>query len=333
MIGLLAMAAMACGDQEQELNGAPEDGGECVGPSQGEWQVVMEDVEEGAMMSAWGPSKEEVYVVGGQPEEGHVWRWSKGQWQSFEVGQGPMLNWVHGVDGQIFMVGNQGRALRIVDGEVEALETGVDVDLWGVWAATPEQVWAVGGDARDFEGQPVMLYFDGVQWEPIEVPELDREANALFKIWGTGADHLFAVGALGVILYYDGQSWAQVSTGTADDFVSLWGRSDEEIVAVGGRSNGVVARWNGEGFEAEVLPGVPGLNGVWVDCTGQAHINGIDGYAGRAEGNGWQVQRESTPTTTVLHASFGVDDGPRFAVGGSLLSSPPYRGVLLMAGQ
>ena len=284
-------------------------------------------------MSVWGPDADNIYTVGGQPDDGVAYRFDGQSWDEFDVADGPMLNWVHGVDGDVWMVGNDGRALRVRDDDIQSFDTGIDVDLWGVWAASDDDVWAVGGDARDFDASPALAHYDGTSWKEQSLPELDRDANALFKVWGTSSDHIFAVGALGVILQYDGQQWSQVATGANDDFVSLWGRADDDIVAVGGRSNGQVARYDGDQWETELVPGSPGLNGVWMDCQGTAHINGIDGYSFRLESGSMGPDVESTPTDNVLHAIFGFDDGPRVGVGGTLDRSPPYEGTLISTGE
>ena len=96
------------------------------------------------------------------------------------------------------------------------------------------------------EIDPVLIHFDGETFEPVTVPENDRNASALFKVWGIGSK-LFAVGEKGLIIEFDGEAWAQVSTGAQadDDFVSLWGTSEDNIVAVGGRGGARIATYDG----------------------------------------------------------------------------------------
>ena len=334
IVGLL-FAAYSCGpngadNDEQEPDNQHSD--DCRAATVSDWQTGLDDLNSGALMSVWGPSEDEVYAVGGQPDEGSLYRFDGQDWQSLDLESGPMLHWVHGDEDRLWMVGDQGRILRKQDGDIEDFDAGIDDEIWGVWSAGEDKVWAVGGDARDFDGSPVILFFDGQEWSEQDLPEIDRDSNALFKIWGTAEDHVFAVGALGLILYFDGEDWEQVASGTGEDFVSLWGRSEDDIVAVGGRSNAVVARFDGESWQSETLGGTPGLNGVWMDCTGTSHINGIDGYAFYLEPNSFEPNVESTPTSMVLHSTFGIDGGPRFGVGGTLNSSPPYRGVAIDSG-
>lgn len=326
----------ACGSAEPEEKPPEEvDGAACISMPEHPWRAApsLPTISEGALMSVWGFAPNQVYAVGGQPDRGAAWRFDGNSWAPLEVPEGPMLNWVHGAGETLFFVGNQGRALRLREGEFETLETGTREDLWGVWAADDAQVWAVGGNARDFDAEPVLLHFDGQRWESIPLPELDRPTNALFKVWGLSSRQIFAVGAIGTILGFDGEEWKQMPSGASDDFVSLWGRAPDEIVAVGGRSNGMIARFDGERWESEIIAGLPGFNGVWMDCTGTAHINGLNGVTLRLAPRSWDYTREITPTGRVLHGIFGFDGGPRFGVGGTLDSSPPYQGVLLEAGE
>lgn len=42
-----------------------------------------------------------------------------------------------------------------------------------------------------------------------------------------------------------------------------------------------------------------------------------------------EVVPEDSPTILLLHAVFGFDAGPRFAVGGNLAGVPPHVGVIV----
>ena len=165
---------------------------------------------------------------------------------------------------------------------------------------------------------------------------LDRSGvRALFKVYGDSATgHVFAVGMKGVILGDLGEGWRQldvVPAGDAppssEDFVSLWGHS-EGLLAVGGRSNGILARWNGTQWESTTLSGVPGLNGVWVDQRGLATTVGVRGAALTVPADALSGARERTGTQLVLHAVWGRSS-EIWAVGGSLDNSPPWEGVIL----
>gem|GEM_PF-598217 len=345
MSALFASSTLtSCDDLDPELIlGGVEAGAQAGMEEEVEWLREAEFIREGVVMSVWGTA-DTVYSVGGQPDAGRVWsrglsaEAGAGEWAQMQgVPMGPLLNWVHGAEGHLWVVGNDGRALRSVDGgDWERFNTGTTQDLWGVFAVSAREVWAVGGDASgDGDARPVLLRFDGEQWSPVPVPELDRSGvRAFFKVWSDGEGRVWVVGMKGVIIADLGEGWAQQTVSpngdappNAEDLISLWG-SQGEVVAVGGRSNGVVARWDGRSWRAQTISGLPGLNGVWVDPRGVAHAVGVRGSAVTIPPGSFEVERQRTYETYVLHAIWS-DDVSRWAVGGTLDNAPPWEGVIL----
>ena len=317
---------------DDETHGSSED------PPPAGWETSLEVGEEiGAFFSVWGPSPDRVYAVAVQPlgggvSAGAIQRWDGQQWSAAEVPEGvPGLNWVYGTGTWRFAVGELG-ALLVRDGDEGAwTEYGCDTVLpfWGVWGAAPDDVWAVGGDG--FNRDPIACHFDGEAWTPAELPELSIDSHALYKVWGTAGDDVWAVGQDGLLMHWTGPDpgWVEVPSGTEFDLISLWGTGPDQILAVGGRATGVLARWDGEGWTAQEVPELPGLNGVWMAADGTAVVVGPQGGAGVVAPGALQVQREDSGTPLALHAVFGFDGGERWAVGGSLDQAPPYVGVIL----
>lgn len=318
-----------CPGDPQDSSGFPE-------PS-GPWERALEvDASVGAFLSAWGPSQDDVWAVGGQlatvtdDGRGTIYRRMGGEWAASDVPDGtPLLNWVHGVDDEVWAVGNAGVALRYDGSTWQSIDTGAEVPLWGVFVFGPSDVWAVGGDAFDRDTDGVVFHYDGSAWSEAPVPELDRASAAMFKVFGVSPDDVHAVGAAGVLLHYDGASWTQEASGTANDMISLWGNEADDIIAVGGRAVGTIARWDGEQWTTEQVGELPGLNGVWMDPEGRATVVGINGAAAVIREGFAQVDEDSTISFETLHAVFGLDDGTRISVGGTLNSSPPYTGLIL----
>ena len=132
------------------------------------WHVAHEtSTDEGAFLSVWGDSPADVWAVGGQVARigdagaGLAYRRRDGAWSRAELpGGAPLLNWVHGHEDELWIVGNAGAAFRHTsEGWVSSL-TGVDVPLWGCWVVAKSDVWAVGGDAFDPEGQRTLFEID-----------------------------------------------------------------------------------------------------------------------------------------------------------------------------
>ncbi|MEE2787320.1 MAG: hypothetical protein VX589_08280 [Myxococcota bacterium] len=333
----LLVACSGSGAVDGALHGGMPSGDErddCIQANavETQWMPSFDAESEGAFLSVWGPSANQLWAVGGPDmTKGVAWHFNGSTWKNANLRDGPLLNWVHGVDDVVWMVGNQGRILRRQgDGDFEPVDADETEHLWGVWAASADEAWAVGGDPLgDGEPDPVILHWKDERWTRVKPPRTEQKFRALFKVWGTSATNVFAVGAKGVILHFDGQQWRQQSSGTARDFISLWGRSPSDIMAVGGRANGVVARYDGKTWKAEVLSGEPGLNGVWMNSAGEATVVGARGRILHFRPNCQRYRRETSDNRRLLHAVFGLEGMRRLAVGGTLDRNPPWQGVAI----
>lgn len=297
------------------------------------WErVVQADESVGALMSVWGPSPSEVYAVGGQPDpdgRATVLRFDGASWVEEPTPAGAaMLDWVYGVDDRVWAVGRAGTILVREAGSWASETSPTARTLWGLWGASADELWAVGGDGAT--DAPVLLRRDGTTqtWSEVELPALSVDTHGLFKIWGSAADDVWIVGDLGASLHYDGVAWTDHSTADNIDLISLWGSPSEGIVGVGGRASGRIVRvvagaWTGETYE------LPGFNGVWVGPEGGATVVGNMGKILRVGAGGFEVVEETSGTPLVLHAVYGLGDGTRYAVGGSLLGTPPYTGIVV----
>jgi len=103
------------------------------------------------------------------------------------------------------------------------------------------------------------------EWE-WQIPK--PQGNALSDIWGTSENNVYAVGAGGTILHYDGNDLTVVRKGTFDGilnsrggssgFYDIWGTSESDIFAVGG--GGIILHYNGTDWK-EMDSGV--FNDIW----------------------------------------------------------------------
>jgi hypothetical protein len=338
-VGLILAACAQAPAEDGEESGSGSDGETEMsdtesetGPEPSAWQPVLQANEEiGALMSIWGPSPDELFAVGGQPEPdgGRVLRGSDSTWEPEPLPPGiSMLNWVYGVDGLVWSVGTDGAIVRREAGAWMAETSPTDRTLWGLWGASADELWAVGGNG--VSDDPVLLRRDGAtgEWAAVELPPLGTDAHALFKIWGTGANDVWSVGDVGATVHWDGESWTAHPDPDGIDLISVWGSPDEGVIAVGGRANGRVDRLVGDVWSGETLA-LPGLNGVWVDPVDGATVVGVQGTIYRVSASGFELEPEDSGTNMVLHSVFGFSGGPRYAVGGSLLMPPPFLGVIL----
>ncbi|MBL8969979.1 MAG: hypothetical protein JNK56_05330 [Myxococcales bacterium] len=296
------------------------------------WEVALQlGDDRGALLSVWGPAPDDVYAVGGQQSSpidstGVLYHFDGAAWTEQALPEGtPMLHWVFGVEGDLWAVGRNGATLRREGEAWVAKPSGVTTILWGIWGPSKDLLWTVGGDGVD--DAPVLLRWDGAAWAPEMLPATG-ESTGLFKLWGTGASDVTAVGDRGLALHHDGAAWTVQPTGDLADLISVWGRAPDEQLAVGGRANGRLARWDGAAWTGETF-GVPGLSGVWMDADGAATVVGMQGTIAELAPGSMVLQPQTSPTLLLLHAVFGFADGTRFAVGGSLAGPPPYVGVIV----
>lgn len=337
---MLALVFCACTQPSAEEGTSSAESESVSGPGSesGEpalvWQPVFQaDEEIGALMSVWGSSPENVFVVGGQPEPGggRVLHSVDDAWVTESLpAEVSMLNWVVGVDAGVWSVGLDGVIVHREDGAWTAETSPTDRVLWGVWGASADELWAVGGDA--VSDDPVLLRRDGAtgEWAIVELPELGVNSHGLFKIWGRASDDVWIVGDVGAALHYDGDTWTAHPNPAEIDIISVWGSDAEGVIAVGGRASGRINRIDGDSWTGEALP-IPGLNGVWVDPQAGATAVGVQGTIIRISAGGFEAEAEDSGTNLVLHSVFGFAGGPRFAVGGSLLMPAPFIGVILRA--
>lgn len=298
-----------------------------AGPSpEVQWDHAFQIAEAGSVSSVWGSAPDNVYAVGGGPL-GTVVRFDGTQWKMQNVPEVPLLVWVHGTGpNDIWAVGTGGGALHFDGERWTKIDTGIETDLWGVFARSATDVWVVGGYV-DRE-QPVSLHFNGTTFEAVAIPESENplRASALFKVWGIG-NKLFAVGQRGLILEWTGTAWRNQPAGAEanDDFVSLWGTSENQIVAVGGRSNARIAKYDGATWHTIAPFGYGGINGVYMSRPGEALVAGVFGLAGTYNLETDEIIEEDTQTRFDLHAIWSDGEGRAYAVGGNFLA--PYAGV------
>jgi photosystem II stability/assembly factor-like uncharacterized protein len=217
------------------------------------------------------------------------------------------------------------------NGSEATMQSGVTSEpLWGVWGASSDDLWAVGGGGFE-EDSPVLIHYDGSAWSEVPLSLERPNVHAFFKVWGSAPDDVWVVGQRGAALHYDGRTWTELDTGVEEDLISVWGTGPDQVVMVGGRSNGVALLADESGLRPIELPfGAEPLNGVWVRDGTPAHAVGASGAHFEIDLDSRTVRRvEAVPTLETLHGVFGVGND-LYAVGGNLFAgTPPFRGVAL----
>jgi len=68
------------------------------------------------------------------------------------------------------------------------------------------------------------------EWCPVSTPHDVR--LGLSSIWGSGPNDVWAVGAGGSVLHWDGSAWTSASVGTAQSLYAVWGSGPSDVWAV-----------------------------------------------------------------------------------------------------
>ena len=327
-------------------------GGSGTGDGQGPvgagstWSTVAAYYEPGALFSIHGTSPDDVWVVGGEEGRAVVLQLDATGWTEHDPGTGEQAWWVHAFEGgPVFVVGERGSMARYQDGAWEVMDSGVPgTVLYGVWGASPEDMWAVGGPSLHekeaaLEGD-VVLRYDGQSWERVAVPALEaKEPTAqgrLFKVWGAKADHVVVVGHGSDPLHFDGQTWTEhASPASGQPLFTVTGRNHDDVYAVGGFGLARVIHWDGSAWsEVPLGDSAPQIvQGIWTAPGQDVYVAGMSGYtASLGAGGTWTEMDVVTGDT--YHGIWGDGQGGVFACGGNIVASlSDYHGVLAVMGR
>lgn len=315
--------------------GDVEDGGS----SGATWTEAFDTSSAGALSGVWGTGPDDIFIVGGTDTRGEVYHFDGSAWTGMEVPATiKLLVWSFGfAPDDVYSVGVEGSMMHWDGASWTAIETGTDADLWGVWGTSGSDLWVVGGipdtggdcGTEGVDDQKTCIWhWDGSSLSPVGISEgeNDRGATSMFKVWGIGSK-LFAVGQRGLILQHDGSTWTRISGGSEanDDFVSLWGPSEDNIVAVGGRSGARIAHYDGSAWETVAPSGYGGLNAVSMIEDDLAVIGGIYGMVGTYTPSTGAIVEEGPLAGGDMHAIWGDGQGRYYVVGGHF--TEPYTGA------
>lgn len=302
-----------------------------------QWRPVLQNLD-GALLSIWGSSPTDVWAVGGPLGntgfESLAVRYNGTIWSRARTGGTDSYWWVHGTSAtDVWLVGERGRITHWDGSAFKEMTSGTDATLFGVWAASPADVWAVGGTPES-EGatNTVVLHYDGASWKPEAIPETKHVA--FFKVWGSSANDIYVVGDQGVIWHRVQGTWRAEGAGLATGrLTTVHGCSATEIYAVGGRdllvSDGTTWR-RADNIDPLFL--VNDLNGVSCGEKGVVIVGGGSLKLRLARRSGaidptkrWETDFGSEPLVD-LHGAWADPTGAFWGAGGQFVS-PAHPGA------
>jgi hypothetical protein len=245
-----------------------------------------------------GDSALDVYAVGYDIMllyEGYEWLWVRSNFG------GSMLSdvWISPT-GNVFVVDREGTVSRY-DGSVwEDIHYLPDSEFSSVWGTDDTNLYVVG--SNDTNG--ILLHYkDGLWQEEYSWPD-----RCFGNVWGLSADEVYASGC-GKLLYFGGDSWAEVQTGFEFKAGNIWGTSADDIFAVGTN----VYHYDGISWSIVDTGIEEGGRDVWGRGPDDLFYVGKEGVAVHYDGDTWSDV--SMSESIDLEAVGGTTGGEVFAVG------------------
>ncbi len=282
------------------------------------WTVVADQVGSGVFLSAWTDG-DTLRIVGGDMAGGPgVIAALEGETLCVEeAATERALWWIHGAgDGVWYAVGEAGTIVRDEGGVRTREDVDTDATLFGVFA-DGEDVWAVGG-TPGVSGE-VWRRRDGT-WSLLA----SDLSGAVFKVWQD-----WLVG--------ETSSWriegdTLVEHPTDARLLTVRGRDEQDVWAVGGQQTSTVLQWDGAMWSERSSSGLgQPLNGVWTAADHPVWIAGNFGTAAYLDGEDW-VMADLPITSEHFHAVWWHDDAAWF-LGGNLLTPGGNYGTIARYGE
>ncbi|HEX9990820.1 MAG TPA: S-layer homology domain-containing protein [Chloroflexia bacterium] len=205
--------------------------------------------------------------------------------------------------------------------------------LYGVSAASPNDVWAVGTHSNSSsEAEPIILHWDGSQWNVVPSPVIagdsrldDVEAISSNDVWAVGFFANSGGGTSPLTLHWNGTNWTQVptpSSGQFSDLRAVSATSGTDVWAAGSTFTGggdqtLTLHWDGHAwsqvntpsfFSDSSLNGIEAIapNDAWA--VGYYSDNGLDYFTLTLHWNGTNWSHVPSPnvsdfTNTILDVS------------------------------
>jgi hypothetical protein len=190
---------------------------------------------------------------------GTIVHWDGGSWSPFPSGTtqdligtvwgtGPADVWAVGAAGTVaHWNGSVWSASRVDNFPV----------LFGVWGSGPNDVWAVGVSVPPpgvVAPDQHIAHWDGSAWSATAsgTQGVFGAWEALFGVWGSGPNDVWAVGSKGTIVHWDGSTWSPSPSGTTEQLFDVWGSGPNDVWVIG--RNGTLLHWDGAVWSRRFIP-------------------------------------------------------------------------------
>lgn len=228
------------------------------GCSKDEWCWLFPQPQGNTLWSVWGSSATDAWAAG---ESGTLLHYTSGSWKSVLSPTKSPLYALWGVDANdIYAVGDRGVVLHY-DGQtwtpmtISGSTTGLGA-LYSVWGSGKDDVWMVGANG-------VVLRKSGGTLNRVTTPT-DPAYQVLLKgVWGTGGT-IYAVGASGSLLKFDGSMWsASTVAGAMNEILTgITGTAANNLFV--SSLSGAIRRFDGTNWTTVSPFGNFGIYSMWA---------------------------------------------------------------------
>jgi photosystem II stability/assembly factor-like uncharacterized protein len=132
-------------------------------------------------------------------------------------------------------------------------------------------------------------------------------------IWGSASNNVFAVGASGRIMRWNGSAWGTMTSGTTNTLYGVWGSASNNVFAVG--ASGTIRRWNGSAWNSMTSGTTQTLYGVWGTSASDVFALGANGTIRHYNGTSWSAMTSNSERN--LFGAWGSSGSDVYAVGDS----------------
>ncbi|MBK7583919.1 MAG: hypothetical protein IPI67_27455 [Myxococcales bacterium] len=288
----------------------------------------------GALIGISGTSESDVWAVGGNPGDGSgafVLHFDGKAWARRPTGQDVDLWWVHTIPaGPAFFGGSGGTILRFVGGAFEKMPTPGTATVFGIWGASADDLWAVGGDPAK-PGNAFVWRWDGTSWASANgFPSVP--ISSWFKVWGRAANDVRFVGMDGAIVHFDGSTFTQINSPTNRRLLTLFAEPGGRYTAVGGVSQAVILEDENDTW-TDVSPTTPGHAMIGIRTRGDdGYAAGTGGSVMRRKAGDWVDEPLGFDVFADFHSVWIDPKGGVWVAGGNILSIPLVNGILIHKG-
>lgn len=273
------------------------------------------------MLSVWGTSAQDVWIVGGRSEVAGaptVLHYDGDAWRRVDSGQtGIDLWWVFGfAGGDVFFSGAGGTILRYRGASFERMTTPRSGIIFGMWGATADDLWAVG---RGDDGTGLVWRYDGASWRdvtPADAPGL------VLKVHGQRADDVWMSCSDGVTFHWDGAALSKVPSGVTSSLFSIVTTPEVDVAVGGYTGQGAIVEHTASdaGWTVATSPAPITWRGVAAGA-GQIFAVGESGVVGQRTSAGWTLV-DRFVTNSNFHAAWVDPTGGLWGVGGMFDTLP-----------